>query len=361
MTPPPGKPVVLVDGRLARKRRTGIARVINETRTALLMDPPADMEVVFTEGPPSLPRRNKLTSVGNLVIDMLWLTFGLPAMARRKHAALIHAPMNWGALRGHTPMTVMIQDLAFERMPDQYPGGFRRWASFVGKRTAKRARLVMTTTEAGARDVEQIYRVPRSRIRVVNLGTDPDHQPPREREPFILAVGEFEPRKRVLDLMRAHEKYFASAPGYPPLCRLVIAGAGGSQHDEALRLQGPGCDMLGFVPDEDLAELYRRATLFVSLSAYEGFGLPIAEAMARGCPVMVADNSSQAEVGGDMALLVQDDSIDGMARQLNEVLADREALLERGRQSRDRAAELSWAATARGTTDAWREALGLPR
>jgi hypothetical protein len=55
VTPPPGKPVVLVDGRLARRRRTGIARVINETRTALLMDPPADMEVVFTEGPPALP------------------------------------------------------------------------------------------------------------------------------------------------------------------------------------------------------------------------------------------------------------------------------------------------------------------
>jgi glycosyltransferase involved in cell wall biosynthesis len=221
VTPPPGKPVVLVDGRLARRRRTGIARVINETRTALLMDPPTDIEVVFTEGPPALPRRNKFTSVGNLIIDMLWLTVGLPAMAKRKKASLIHAPMNWGALRGHTPMTVMIQDLAFERMPDQYPGGFRRWASFVGKRTAKRARLVMTTTESGARDVEQIYRVPRSRIRVVNLGTDPDHQPEREREPFILAVGEFEPRKRVLELMKAHEKYFASAPGYPPLCRLV--------------------------------------------------------------------------------------------------------------------------------------------
>ena len=355
------KPVVLVDARLARRRRTGIARVISETRTALLVDPPDDMEVVFVNGPPGLPRKNALTSVGNLIIDMLWLTVGLPAVARRKDAALIHAPMNWGPLRGSTPTTVMIQDLAFERMPQQYPAGFRRWASFVGRRTAKRARLVMTTTEAGARDVEQIYRVPRSRIRVVNLGTDPDHQSEREREPFILAVGEFEPRKRMLDLMRAHEQYFASAPGYPPLCRLVIAGAGGSQYEEALRLQGPGCDLLGFVSDEDLSELYRRATLFVSLSAYEGFGLPIAEAMARSCPVMVADNSSQAEVGGATAILVRDDSVEGMAQQLAEALADRQALLERGRESRERAGELSWAATARGTTDAWREALGLHR
>ena len=355
------KPVVLVDARLARRRRTGIARVISETRTALLVDPPDDMEVVFVNGPPGLPRKNALTSVGNLIIDMLWLTVGLPAVARRKQAALIHAPMNWGPLRGSTPTTVMIQDLAFERMPQQYPAGFRRWASFVGRRTAKRARLVMTTTEAGARDVEQIYHVPRSRIRVVNLGTDPDHQPEREREPFILAVGEFEPRKRVLDLMRAHAQYFASAPAYPPVCRLVIAGAGGSQEADARALQGPGCDLLGFVPDEDLAELYRRATLFVSLSSYEGFGLPIAEAMARGCPVMVADNSSQAEVGGGTALLVEDDSIDGMTAQLTRVLADREALAQRGHASRARADELSWTTTAQGTTDAWREALGLSR
>ncbi len=355
------KPVVLVDARLARRRRTGISRVINETRTALLMNPPDDMDVVFTDGPPSLPRRNALTSIGNLIIDMLWLTVGLPAMARRKKAALIHAPMNWGPLRGKTPMTVMIQDLAFERMPSQYPGGFRRWASLVGRRTARRARLVIATTEAGARDVEQIYTVPTSRLRVVNLGTDPDHQPERTREPFILAVGEFEPRKRVLALMRAHEHYFANADPYPPICRLLIAGAGGSQHDEALRRQGPGCDLVGFVSDEDLAELYRRATLFVSVSSYEGFGLPIAEAMAHGCPVLVANNSSQAEVGGDPALLLEDDSVDGMAVQLTQLLADREALAARGRDSRARADELTWAATARRTADVWREALGMPR
>jgi glycosyltransferase involved in cell wall biosynthesis len=76
---------------------------------------------------------------------------------------------------------------------------------------------------------------------------------------------------------------------------------------------------------------------------------------------MVADNSSQAEVGGATAILVRDDSVEGMAEQLTEALADRQALLERGRESRERAGELSWAATARGTTDAWREALGLHR
>ncbi len=354
------RPLVMVDQRLARRRRTGIARVINQTREAMKADPPTDIDVVWVNGPRGLPRRNALTSLGNLVIDMLWLGVLLPRKARKRGASLIHVPMNWGPLRGGTPTTVMIQDLAFERMPDAYPRGFRTWASLLGRRTAKRARLVMATTESGARDIEEIYRVPHDRLRVVHLGTaadDQGFQPPRE--PFILAVGEFEPRKRVIDLMRGHDRYFATAPGWPPICRLVIAGAGGSQEAEAHERRGVGCDMLGFVDDAELHELYRRATLFVSLSAYEGFGLPIVEAMAHGCPVLVADNSSQAEVAGEGAFLIHDASPDAIAARLEEVLADRDELARRGEAARARAAELSWTATARKTADVWREALGM--
>jgi glycosyltransferase involved in cell wall biosynthesis len=361
-TPHRARPLVMVDQRLARRRRTGIARVITQTREALAANPPADLDIVWVNGPRGLPRRNALTSVGNLIIDMLWLGVLLPRKARKRGARLIHVPMNWGPLRGRTPTTVMIQDLAFERMPQAYPKGFRAWASIIGRRTAKRAKLVMTTTEAGANDVEEIYGVPRDRIRVVHLGTtadDASFQPPRE--PFVLAVGEFEPRKRVLELMRGHDRYFATAPGWPPICRLVIAGAGGSQEAEAYERCGVGCDMLGFISDEELHELYRRATLFVSLSAYEGFGLPIVEAMAHGCPVLVADNSSQAEVAGEGAFLIHDASPEAIAERLTEVLADRDELERRAEAARARAAELSWTETARKTTDVWREALGLPR
>jgi len=364
MKEPPirARPLVMVDQRLARRRRTGIARVITQTREAMAADPPTDMDVVWVNGPRALPRRNALTSIGNLIIDMLWLGVLLPRKAKKRGASLIHVPMNWGPLRGRIPTTVMIQDLAFERMPTAYPKGFRLWASLIGRRTARRARLVMATTNSGARDIEQIYAVPQDRIRVVHLGTAADEasfQPPRE--PFILAVGEFEPRKRVLELMRGHDRYFATAPTFPPICRLVIAGAGGSQEDEAHERRGVGCDMLGFISDEELNELYRRATLFVSLSAYEGFGLPIVEAMAHGCPVLVADNSSQAEVAGDGAFLIHDTSPDSIAERLTELLADRDELARRGEAARERAAELSWTRTARNTAEVWREALGLPR
>ena len=356
------RPLVMVDQRLARRRRTGIARVITKTREAMALDPPTDIDIVWVNGPRGLPRKNVLTSVGNLVIDMIWLGVLLPRKARKRGASLIHVPMNWGPLRGRTPTTVMIQDLAFERMPEAYPAGFRTWASLLGRRSAKRAKLVMATTEAGARDIEEIYKVPRERIRVVHLGSAAHAQDfDMPREPFVLAVGEFEPRKRVLELMRGHDRYFATAPTFPPICRLVIAGAGGSQEQEANERRGIGCDLLGFISDDDLHELYRRATLFVSLSAYEGFGLPIVEAMAHGCPVLVADNSSQAEVAGEGAFLIHDASPEGIAAHLEEVLADREELARRGAAAKARAAELSWSETARKTADVWREALGLPR
>ncbi|MBM3664356.1 MAG: glycosyltransferase family 4 protein [Actinobacteria bacterium] len=356
------RPLVMADQRLARRRRTGIARVITKTREAMALDPPTDIDIVWVNGPRGLPRKNALTSLGNLVIDMLWLGVLLPRKARKRGASLIHVPMNWGPLRGRTPITVMIQDLAFERMPEAYPAGFRTWASVLGRRTARRAKLVMATTEAGARDIEEIYTVPPERIRVVHLGSAADPQDyDIPREPFVLAVGEFEPRKRVLELMRGHDRYFATAPTYPPICRLVVTGAGGSQEQEAAERRGVGCDLLGFISDEELGELYRRATLFVSLSAYEGFGLPIVEAMAHGCPVLVADNSSQAEVAGDGAFLITDASPEGIAARLEEVLADREELARRGAAAKARAAELSWTETARKTADVWREALGLPR
>ncbi len=361
-TPGRTRPLVIVDQRLAHRRRTGIARVITGTREAMRADPPADMDVQWVSGPRGLPRRNTITGLGNLILDMLWLGILLPRTARKRGASLIHVPMNWGPLRGRTPTTVMIQDLAFERMPEAYPRGFRTWASAVGRRTARRARLLVATTEAGTHDIEEIYGVPRRRIRVVHLGAAPDEQAVRPaREPFILAVGEFEPRKRVLDLMAGHARYFTAAPSSPPACRLVIAGAGGSDEARARARCGPGCDLLGFVSDEDLHDLYRRATLFVSLSAYEGFGLPIVEAMAHGCPVLVADNSSQAEVAGSGAFLIEDASPEGLAARLTELLADRGELVGGGEAARVRAAELTWARTAHATADVWREALGLPR
>ena len=103
---------------------------------------------------------------------------------------------------------------------------------------------------------------------------------------------------------------------------------------------GPGCEVRGFIRREELLDLYRRATLLVYPSAYEGFGLPVVEAMAAGCPVLCARNSSLIEIGGRSALFLDEVTPEAIAAALADALSDREALAERGEAGREEAGAL---------------------
>jgi len=352
--------VVLADGRLLRRRQTGVATYIRELRTEMGAGAPGGLDVRWTLGPPSLPRRNRLTSVGNLALELLWLHVWLPLMAWWTRADLVHAPMNWAPRWCPCPVVVTVQDLSFERLPGAYPAGFRLYARLFARASARRARLVIVSSEATGRDVEELYGVRRDRIRVVPHAErhDPDPGPELPREPFVLSVGVLDARKRIAALVEGHWRYLSAAPPDPPPCRLVVVGGGGGDEEAVRRAVREGCEIAGFVPPKRLSELYRLATLLVYPSAHEGFGLPVVEAMAHGCPVLVARNSSLVEVGGDVALYLDDASPEGIAAALADALADREALRERGEASRRQAARYSWARTAQETMAVYREAIG---
>jgi glycosyltransferase involved in cell wall biosynthesis len=349
--------LVIVDARMVRRRRTGVATYIRELRAALGETRHGDVRVEWLTGPPGLPRRGRLTSAGNLALDLAWLHVWLPLAAWRRRARLIHAPVNWAPWWSPCPVAATVHDLSWERTPDAYPAGFRRYARLFGRRTARRARVVIAVSRATAEDLAALYGTPHERLRVVPYGIRVDDGPGEPREPFLLSVGELHPRKRVPALVEGHRRYLESAPADPPPCRLVIAGAGGSDEEAVRRVAGPGCELLGFVERDRLVDLYRRATLLVYPSAYEGFGLPVLEAMAHGCPALVARNSSLPEVGGAAALYLDDATPAGIARRLGEVLGDRAALAERGAASRRHAATFAWPAAAAATLDAYREAM----
>jgi glycosyltransferase involved in cell wall biosynthesis len=351
---------VVVDGRLLRRRSTGVATYIRELATALHALTPHGLRISVATGPPALPRRNRVTRVGNLVLDLLWLHIGVPLLARLRGARAIHAPVNWLPWWSPLPTVVTVQDVAWERVPDAYPAFFRHYARLFTRRSVSRADLVIATSGSTARDLEQLYGVAPERIRRVPIGVVADPDPPfGPREPFVLHVGEFEPRKRVPDLIEGHRRYLAAAGGPAEPCRLVLAGQGGRDEARVRELAGPDCDLLGFVGPDRLSSLYRRATLVVVTSRYEGFGLPVAEAMAHGCPVLVADNSSLPEVAGASGLVLHDASPAGIADGLARALADRAALAERGRagweDARDR---FLWANVAQATADVYREVIG---
>lgn len=350
-------PLVLVDGRMARRRKTGIATYVNELRHVMETKPAEDLRVEWVFGPPGLPRLGRLTSWGNLALDVLWLHVMLPFTAWRRGAALLHAPVNWGPWWSTCPTVVTMHDLSWERVPEAFPESFRSYARRFARRSVKRAARVIAVSESTSRDLQELYGVPPERIRVVPNGVHPDTRPPGSREALILSVGIREPRKRIGALVEGHALYLAAAPPTPTPCRLVVVGGPGGDEERVRAAAGPGCEIRGFVRREELLDLYRRATLLAYPSAYEGFGLPVVEAMAHGCPVLCARNSSLIEIGGRSAIFLDDVTPEGIAAALAQALADREALAVRGEAGRDEAARYSWSASATATRDVYRQAL----
>ena len=350
-------PLVLVDGRMARRRQTGIATYVHELRHAMETKPASDLRLEWVFGPPGLPRLGRLTSWGNLVLDMAWLHVGLPLVAWRRRAALLHAPVNWSPWWSPCPTVVTMHDLSWERVPEAFPENFRRYARIFARRSVKRAARVIAVSESTSNDLQELYRVSPERIQVVPNGVHPDTRPPGPREPIVLSVGIREPRKRIGALVEGHALYLANAPQDPPPCRLVVVGGAGGDEERVRAAAGPGCEIRGFVRSEELLDLYRRATLLAYPSSYEGFGLPVVEAMAHGCPVLCARNSSLIEIGGRSAIFLDDVTPEGIAAALTEALADRDALAARGEAGRDEAARYSWPASATATRDLYRQSL----
>jgi len=244
--------------------------------------------------------------------------------------------------------------------------GHRRWLHRYHC-TAERADVFIMNSDFTAAEAHRVLGVPRERMRVALLAADdlplepPD--PARDadaldrlgiRPPFVLAVGADEPRKNFALLERA----MATVAGQHPEATLVIVGARAARTGEG----APAWRRtLGVVSDPDLLALYRGATCFVMPSTYEGFGLPVLEAMRHGTPVVCARSSSLPEVAGDAAVWFDPADEHALALALQAVLSD-DALRARLRAAGiARAARFSWRDTARATLDAFEEVASAAR
>jgi glycosyltransferase involved in cell wall biosynthesis len=279
------------------------------------------------------------------------------------------------ATRGRFVM--MVHDLAFRVMPETAPHHDRRWHRRF-ERALETAGEVLVPSESARGDLLRFYDVDPERVEVIPHGVDP--VPPRRSsasdrvatraslgvgdEPYVLFVGGIEPRKNLVALIRAF------ARGSPQRARLVIAGGpvrwfptATRALDEALdALPSPARERivrLGYVGEDEKRDLLAHATVLAYPSRYEGFGLPVLEAMAAGIPVLTSNVSSLPEVAGKAAVLVDPDDVDAIAEGVRWLLED-EGLRDRLRAAgRERAATFSWHETARQTAAALRRAAGL--
>jgi glycosyltransferase involved in cell wall biosynthesis len=346
-------PLVVIDADVLGRERTG-----DETYVAALLRELAALEPEFrlaavTRRPDLVPDRIEpvelpaRSQVFRMSVQVPLLLRRLrPALAHFQHALPLWCPC---------PGVVTVHDLSFERDPKLM--GLRDRTIFrrAVPRAARRAARVLAVSELTKRDLVERYGIAEEKIVVTPNGVDPAFTPDGSRpngRPYALFVGALQRRKDPVAAVEALSLVDTDLG-------LVFVGpdkGGGEQARRAVEEHGLGrrVSFRGYLPQDELAALYRGAACLVLPSRYEGFGLPVLEAMASGTPVVASTAGALPEVAGDAAILVEDPSPSALAGGIERALADRERLVAAGLQ---RARRFSWAETARRTLEVYRELL----
>lgn len=312
------------------------------------------------------------------VEKVLWEQVALPLAAFRQRMDILYAPYFSLPLFAGVTTVVTVHDVIPLALPHYAPSaGLKAYFRLVAA-AVRKASIVVTDSRHAAGDIHRLLGIPMERIRVIYLGVDPRYaiRPSAERlgelrarlglpERFILYVGGIDPRKNVLILLRAQRLLRQRDRAALPL--VVVAPLAGHSLPQWQAINPrrvaaseglqDGVIFLDWVDDEEKAGLYALATAFAYPSRYEGFGLPVLEAMAVGTPVLTSTASSLPEVAGDAALLLDPDDTAAWAAALQRIAEDealRCDLVARGAQQ---AARFTWEATAGALEAVFREAL----
>jgi glycosyltransferase involved in cell wall biosynthesis len=314
-------------------------------------------------GGPTTAQRNCLTPPHHrLERWVLPLEISVRARGITLLHSLDHVAPAWGGWRS----VVTLHDLAFVLYPETHSPKSRTYYAATAE-SVRRAQRVIAVSQRTASDAVRLLGVDPVRVRVVPEAAGPAFRPrPHDRllelakqlglaegQPYVLFVGTLEPRKNVPLLVEAFARLRKRVNA-----QLVVVGARGWQDETIMeaRVQ-EGVRFVGWLGEEDLAVLYSHAGVLALPSLYEGFGLPVLEAMACGAPVVCSNAGPLPEVAGDAAVLLPPTDAATWADTLQEVLTNPSRAAELRRRGFLRAAAFSWRRTAELTRDVYREAL----
>jgi alpha-1,3-rhamnosyl/mannosyltransferase len=368
-------PPIILDARTANDHFPGIGRYVVNLAAALQRIAP-DVQVTLLRDPsagaqrlmlPDLPTLN--CAVSPFALSQQWR---VRSVLCRSRAALYHSAYYLMPYAPGVPAVVTCYDL----IPLIYPQYFTalqriifRAAHWLALRTTV---VTLVTSEATKTDLVRFFRIDPQRVVVTPLAADEHFQPPPRAEidrvrqryalppRYVLYFGSNKPHKNLPRLVQAVAQMKIDTRGSE--IGLVIAGHWDQRYPEAQQVTEQlgltnAVKFIGPIKDADLPALYGGAELFVFPSEYEGFGLPVLEAMACGAPVVCSNRSSLPEVAGDAALLCDPHNIESLARTIEQVLTDRDLRLTLAQRSLNRAAQFSWEQTARSTLNVYRSLL----
>jgi glycosyltransferase involved in cell wall biosynthesis len=303
--------------------------------------------------------------------SLVRIPLSMPLLAAREKLSLLHVTYVAPPICP-CPTVVSVHDIAYKLYPEYFPARVRRMLSAMVPLSMRRAAHVLTLSQSARQDILAHYGMPESKVSVVPAGVGPQFRVLESEAPlsavqdrygiegaYILAVGNLQPRKNIRRLIEAYSRLPATLQRK---YRLVVAGQALWLHSgiyQAAIDHGVQHRLVftGYVPDQDLVPLYNAATLFVYPSLYEGFGLPVLEAMACGTPVVTSNLSSLPEVAGEAALLADPSDVHDLAAQMARVLEDPQLARRLSEQGLERARAFSWQETARRVIEIYAQVL----
>ncbi len=313
-------------------------------------------EILAIGVPPGTPLPGGVKAGPNtrsIPTNLGWMVTGLPRAARRAMVDVLHVTSYTAPLAPPRPLVLTIHDVSYERHPEWYPyrrdpvrRAFYRWS-------ARSADAIITDSTFSRDEICQAYALDPSRVHVIPLAAaarftpGPPSEIPEAQSPYVLHVGDMHRRRNLEMLARAVHQ--ANAGRTERRITLVLAG----KTDGAETQLPPGASRfvrtVSAPTDEQLLALYRGAAVLAYPSRYEGFGLPLVEAMACGTPVVAARCASIPEVVGDAGPLLDPDDVEGFARTIAALVDDPSAAAAARQRSRARAHAFSWQRTASAT------------
>jgi len=352
---------IAIDASSLRGTMTGIPRYVEELISALgALRGEERLLALWRGAAGDAPRFPGVETVSSRM--PFWLTAFVPWTLLRRRCRLVHFPYALMPPWLPCPSVVTVHDLAFVRNPGWFSPDMERVLRDSWLPSIRRADHVVCVSDFARHEVADLLKIPVEAMTVTHLGVAPqwrEGEPgphPNEGRPYVLSVGTIQPRKNFARLVEA----FARAElGDLDLC---IAGAPGWKADDLAAIArehgvGARLRLLGNISDDELAGWYRHAWAFALPSLYEGFGLPLVEAMAQGLACLTSNYSSLPEVAGEAAVLVEPLDVYSIAEGLRRVCLDETLRADLQVKALARAQQFTWERCARQTLEAYRRLL----